>query len=78
MAPRTAIERNPAPAQPSLEPLFALLRAATGSFDFRPLGAGQAGLGLRTAIFVTALIGFGFKAGMMPFHFWLPSAHANA
>ena len=26
MAPRTAIERNPAPAQPSLEPLFALLR----------------------------------------------------
>ncbi len=62
----------------SLFALFALLRVSTGSFDFRPVAVGQAGLGLRTAIFVTALIGFGFKAGMMPFHFWLPSAHANA
>ncbi len=58
--------------------LFALLRVACGSFEFRLLEPGQAGLGLRTAIFLVALFGFGFKAGMMPFHFWLPSAHANA
>jgi hydrogenase-4 component B len=58
--------------------LFALLRVASGSFEFRALEPGQAGLGLRSTIFLLALIGFGFKAGMIPFHFWLPSAHAAA
>lgn len=31
-----------------------------------------------TAILGLALIGFGLKAGLVPFHFWLPPAHAAA
>jgi hydrogenase-4 component B len=58
--------------------LFAALGSATGSFEFRPLRPGEAGLGLQVALFLLALAGFGLKAGMMPLHFWLPGAHASA
>ncbi|MFA4943277.1 MAG: proton-conducting transporter membrane subunit [Lentisphaeria bacterium] len=56
--------------------MFALWRQATGSFALvpaPPLPAALAG-----TLFVLALIGFGFKAGLMPLHVWLPGAHANA
>lgn len=62
----------------SLFAMFSLLQVATGSFDLRPITMDEAGLGLLTGIFVLALMGFGLKAGIMPLHFWLPGAHANA
>ncbi len=33
---------------------------------------------VRDLIFIFALVGFGFKAGIMPFHYWLPIAHPTA
>ena len=57
--------------------LFGLLRLASGSYQFPPQPV-QVSSGLGSAIFLTALVGFGIKAGVMPLHFWLPAAHANA
>ena len=62
----------------SLFAMFALLHRITGSWDFRALAPGEAGLGPLTAIFALLVLGFGVKAGLMPFHVWLPSAHSNA
>jgi len=58
--------------------MFILLREETGSFLF-PAGGSLVGVTpAATVIFLGALAGFGFKAGVMPFHIWLPAAHANA
>lgn len=57
---------------------FALLRAASGTFALVPLDQNRVSPGLANAIFITALAGFGLKAGIMPLHVWLPSAHAVA
>src|SRR5439155_20686186 len=54
--------------------LFILLGGDSGSLDFdhfRPATGG----GL---LFVLAVVGFGTKAGFMPFHVWLPEAHPAA
>ncbi|MHB1866155.1 MAG: proton-conducting transporter transmembrane domain-containing protein [Thermoplasmata archaeon] len=53
------------------------LRVGTGSFLFGAhLGPGA----LATMVFVGALIGFGLKMGIAPFHMseWLPIAHSSA
>ncbi len=58
---------------------FMLLGRNAGSLEFAAfhhmpaLAAGSSGL-----IFVLALIGFGAKAGFVPFHVWLPEAHPAA
>jgi hydrogenase-4 component B len=57
--------------------LFAQLRAATGSFVFPPLHSLDPAAGA-SGMFLAALVGFCAKSGLMPFHVWLPSAHANA
>ncbi len=58
--------------------IFALLRAGSGSFLIAPLEPDALTPGVATAIFVLSLVGFGSKAGIMPLHIWLPSAHAVA
>ncbi len=58
--------------------LFPLLYLLCGSWLFPAAGSLVAFSPLATAVFLTALFGFGMKAGAMPLHIWLPSAHANA
>src|SRR5208283_3661388 len=59
---------------------FLLLYKYTGSFDFATIKSGCASvpLSIKNAVFVFALIGFGIKAGIIPFHIWLPAAHPAA
>lgn len=58
--------------------LFALLRTANGSFALIAIPPEHLTPGVTTAMFVLALVGFGLKAGIMPLHIWLPSAHASS
>lgn len=50
--------------------------AAYGGNDFTGIGALPDGV--RNAVFVLTLIGFGSKAGLLPLHAWLPRAHPEA
>jgi len=55
---------------------FILLGRQTGSFDFDKVPAMSAALA--GVLFLLAVVGFGTKAGFMPFHVWLPHAHPAA
>jgi hydrogenase-4 component B len=48
-----------------------------GASDFESFKAVQLG-GSSGFLFILALIGFGSKAGIVPFHIWLPEAHPAA
>jgi hydrogenase-4 component B len=56
--------------------MFGLLRVANGSWLL--VVASNRDPALIAPILILALIGFGIKAGVMPFHVWLPEAHAAA
>jgi hydrogenase-4 component B len=61
----------------ALTTMALLLAQRTGSLLWLPV-AGPARAGIDTLILLLAIVGFGFKAGFFPFHFWLPAAHASA
>ena len=59
---------------------FAGLFSAAGTFSFMGPAAARIVTPLGPWIFVTALLGFGLKMGLAPFHMneWLPIAHSSA
>ncbi|MDO5575756.1 MAG: proton-conducting transporter membrane subunit [Fibrobacter sp.] len=61
-----------------LIPLFLGLSSASGSFEFASLGIHSIHGTIATVLFICAVIGFGCKAGFVPFHVWLPEAHPAA
>jgi hydrogenase-4 component B len=57
--------------------MFGLLHNSTGTWELTRSSA-LAHSHLLVPILLLALVGFGIKAGVMPFHIWLPEAHAAA
>ena len=57
---------------------FLLLASQSGSLEFASFANVTMDPWMASAIFLLALIGFGSKAGMFPFHVWLPKAHPAA
>lgn len=58
---------------------FALMCIKSGSFDFASFrNVLQGDVHFANLIFILLFIGFGTKAGFVPFHNWLPDAHPAA
>ncbi|MDO8804646.1 MAG: proton-conducting transporter membrane subunit [Elusimicrobiota bacterium] len=55
---------------------FSLLGAGSAVLDFSSFPSPSRGIA--SAVFLLALCGFGFKAGFVPLHIWLPEAHPAA
>jgi hydrogenase-4 component B len=63
-----------------LLPMFLLMAPTADATAFADLRAGARALppATRSVVFVLALLAFGSKAGIVPFHVWLPRAHPAA
>lgn len=58
-----------------------MLMGDGGTLDFTSITASgrlSATTGIKTVVFIAALVGFGTKAGLVPAHIWLPEAHPAA
>lgn len=57
---------------------FFAMASATHSFEFSSFRTTAFSPATASLVFVLAFLGFGCKAGMIPFHSWLPQAHPAA
>lgn len=57
---------------------FLLMASQSGSLDFSSFSSLSLSPLMGSVIFLLAFAGFGSKAGMFPFHVWLPKAHPAA
>jgi hydrogenase-4 component B len=55
---------------------FSMIYIITGSFSLQPLSSISPLL--NSSLFLALFIGFGIKAGIIPFHKWLPYAHSSS
>jgi hydrogenase-4 component B len=59
--------------------MFLVLDHRAGGMGFDAFASMTApSSGTATGLFLLAMVGFGIKAGFLPFHVWLPEAHAAA
>ena len=58
--------------------VFGLLAGPAGGYGFEAIRAGALSPGLGALVLALALLGAGSKAGLVPFHVWLPLAHPAA
>ena len=57
---------------------FFIMASITGSLNFESFRSTNFGASTASLVFVLCFLGFGCKAGMFPFHSWLPQAHPAA
>lgn len=57
---------------------FFIMAGITGSFEFADFRTCAFDAPVASLVFMLCFLGFGCKAGMVPFHSWLPQAHPAA
>ena len=55
-----------------------IMASFAGSFEFSKFTELNISFGMSLTLFVLLLVGFGSKAGMFPFHVWLPLAYCQS